>query len=358
MIKNFTLIYFFIITFCCISIKLNAQLVTLNANGPGNTYEEITNAFAPGRGVSAVEAPDDYHFDFGRHIAEVLDDDLGKYVFEFYSHLDFDNDPSTEKTDRQRIEIKTYASSPSHLKGTIGETIVYKWKFKIPVGFKPSSTFTHIHQIKPVDGNDGNPIFTLTPRKGTPNKMELTYVEDLTSVKKVVVELSLFEGIWVDVTETITVGSEGAYEIIINKESDGTEILSYSNSNILTIRPDNSFIRPKWGIYRSIVTPEDLRDEAVRFSDFSIEEITALGIDDVELPKITYFPNPVSSLLNINAIKPISSLKIINILGQTIITKNPNSLTTKIDFSSIPSAIYYIELIVDEKTQHFKIIKK
>ncbi|MSP84504.1 MAG: hypothetical protein EXR18_01565 [Flavobacteriaceae bacterium] len=35
--------------------------VILNANGPGNTYERITSIFAPGNGVSALEAPDLYH---------------------------------------------------------------------------------------------------------------------------------------------------------------------------------------------------------------------------------------------------------------------------------------------------------
>ena len=40
----------------------------------------------------------------------------------------------------------------------------------------------------------------------------------------------------------------------------------------MTIRSDNDFIRPKWGIYRSLKKVEDLRDEAVRFNDFSIKE--------------------------------------------------------------------------------------
>ena len=40
----------------------------------------------------------------------------------------------------------------------------------------------------------------------------------------------------------------------------------------MTIKPDNDFIRPKWGIYRSLKKQKDLRDEAVRFNDFSIKE--------------------------------------------------------------------------------------
>ena len=273
----------------------NAQIV-LNADGPGNTYELINGFFAPG--YTAVESPDQTggtysgtHAAFGRHIAEVFDADANKYVFEFYSHVAEDNDISTGKTDRQRVEIKTYAASPANMKGIIGETIVYKWRFKIPVGFQPSSSFTHIHQIKAVDGDDSDPIFTLTPRKGTPNKLELIYVLNSSSgtSKLAILNLSDFEGNWVEATETIKVGegTSGTYAILIKKVSDGITLLNYSNNSIQTIRPvfsdplisaANSFIRPKWGIYRSLATPPDLRDETIRFSDFSITELNTQAV--------------------------------------------------------------------------------
>lgn len=257
----------------------------LNADGPGNTYELINSVFAPG--YVAVETPDQTggtHASFGRHIAEVFDNDLNKYVFEFYSHVAEDNDV-TGGTVRQRVEMKTFGSSPANLKGVLGETVIYKWRFKIPVGFQPSSNFTHIHQVKAVDGDDGDPIFTLTPRKGSPNKLELIYVKDQNSStdKKITVNLSLFEGIWVEATETIKIGINGTYSISVAKVSDGTSLLSYSNSDIQTIRSDNSYIRPKWGIYRSLATSSDLRDESIRFSDISIQEIPRriiLKLDD------------------------------------------------------------------------------
>ena len=269
---------FVIFSIVCI-FNSKAQTV-LNADGPGNTYELINSILAPGN--TAIETPDQSggtHAAFGRHIAEIFDNDLNKNVFEFYSHVAEDNDV-TGGLVRQRVEMKTYASSPANLKGTLGETVIYKWRFKIPVGFQPSSNFTHIHQVKAVDGDDSSPIFTLTPRKGTPNKLELIYVKDEFSGtdKKTIVNLSLFEGIWVEATETIKIGVNGTYSMSIVKVSDGTTVLTYSDSNIQTIRPDNSFVRPKWGIYRSLTTPSDLRDESIRFSDISIEELSTLPV--------------------------------------------------------------------------------
>ncbi len=265
--------------------------VVLEADGPGNTYELITSVLAPGG--DAVENPECIHPQFGRHIAEVWDEDLHQYVFEFYSHVTPDNDRCIN-FDRQRVEIKTYEPSPDNLKGVAGEIVTYRWKFRIAPGFQPSTSFTHLHQVKPVGGDDGNPLFTLTPRKGTPNRMELIHNN---TTKVATAELSLFEGAWVECTETIGIGTSGAYSMVIKKVQDGTVLLSYSNGTIMTIRPDNNFIRPKWGIYRSLNNPSDLRDEAVRFAGFSIQEGTA-GIEDRQgsLPTGIFlgqnYPNP------------------------------------------------------------------
>ena len=75
------------------------------------------------------------------------------------------------------------------------------------------------------------------------------------------------------VTETIKYGTSGIYAIEIKKVSDNTVLFSYSNNAIINWRPNASFVRPKWGIYRSLINAQDLRDEEVLFDDFSITEI-------------------------------------------------------------------------------------
>ena len=267
----------------------HAQTILNADNTADNTYELINSVLAPGG--TAIETPDQtpdgLHTTFGRHIAEVFDTDLNKNVFEFYSHVTPDNDV-TGGLDRQRVEMKTYAASPNNLKGILGETVTYKWRFKVPVGFQPSTNFTHIHQVKAVDGDDSSPIFTLTPRYGTPNTLQLIYVVDSNGSNdyKAEVNLSLFEGVWVEALEIIKVGTgtSGTYSITIKKVSDGTVLLSYNNNAIQTIRTAatdlgspqvaNSFIRPKWGIYRSLLDSGKLRDESLRISDVLIAEGT------------------------------------------------------------------------------------
>ena len=117
--------------------------VTLNADGPGNTYELINSVLAPG--YTAVEHPEcaTGHTTYGRHIAEVLDTTLNKNVFEFYSHVAEDNDRCIN-FDRQRVEIKTYDQSPAHLIGTVGESVTYKWQFRLAPGFQALIRRRHV----------------------------------------------------------------------------------------------------------------------------------------------------------------------------------------------------------------------
>lgn len=256
---------------------LNSQLFAqtiLSADGPGNTYELITSVLAPG--ANPVEAPDCSHPGFGRHIEEVWDNDLGKNVFVFHIHVSPDDDRCIN-FDRQRNEIKTYDQSPSNLKGVEGETVIYKWKFKLGAGFEPSANFTHLHQIKAVGGPEADmPQFTLTARAGSPQWLQLRYVETNSVVTLTQVPLNNFKDTWVEVVETITYGDYGdlgSYEISANRVSDGTLLLYHQNNSIRTWMTGAEFMRPKWGIYRSLNDPTVLNDEQVRFADFCIEEV-------------------------------------------------------------------------------------
>lgn len=243
---------------------------TLSANGPGNTYELINQVL----GGTAYEVPDCRHTTFGRHISEVFDNDLNENVFVFSIHVTPDDDRCTN-TDRQRNEIKTYGPSPDSLKGQLNETVLYKWKFKLDAGFKSSPSFTHIHQIKAGDGDDGAPIITISPRHGSPDKLEIIHTAGTTAAsqgKVKVVDLAPFKGTWVEVTEKITYKTAGSYSVTIKRISDGAVLLDYSNTNIDMWRDNTTFCRPKWGIYRSLNNASYLRDEDVRFADFYIKE--------------------------------------------------------------------------------------
>ena len=249
---------------------LLGQLV-LDADGPGGTYSLITSKLAPG--YNPIEVPDCGHAVYGDHIDEIFDSDLGSHVFRFYLHRDEDDDRCIN-FDRQRCEIKTYNQSPDSLLGVEGEQFIYKWKFKLDAGFQSSPKFTHIHQLKAVGGPEASmPLITLTTRFGTPDKLQLRYAETTSQITLQQTDLTPFKGIWCEATENVLYGENGMYSIQITRVSDGAILFSYSDSNIRMWKTNADFVRPKWGIYRSLIEPSYLRDEQVRFTNFWIEEI-------------------------------------------------------------------------------------
>jgi hypothetical protein len=249
---------------------LQAQ-VTLSATGSGTAYDLIDS-----KGFGN-ENPDCKHPSFGAHVTQAFDNTLGKYVFVFHSHATLDDDRCTNE-DRTRMEIKGGDGSPADMQHTQGQTAYYRWKFKLDAGFIPSSRFTHIFQIKAFNGDDGAPLITITPRAGTPQKIQIIHSSgegsgSLGTVKEA--DLAPFKGNWVEayVKYKSSDGSAGTFEITLTRVSDGAVLLSYSNSSIDMWRDGSSYNRPKWGVYRG--KDDVLRDEQVRFNDFCITESSA-----------------------------------------------------------------------------------
>ena len=261
-----------------LACNLNAQSI-IEADGSGKPIDLINSVLDPDRG-RALESPGikkgdcDNHYNAAQpHITEVFDVELNKYVFKFVIHVKEDND-RCKKFDRQRNEIKSYRSSPDSLKGIKGETVKYSWKFKLDKNFKPSKNFTHIHQLKSVgEQPKSKPIITLTTRKGNPDQLELCYSNGPQKgivLKKI--DLDLLRGQWVQVTETVTYDTIGSYAILIEDLKKEKSILKFKSNNLTLWQKSAEFVRPKWGIYRSLKSAEYLRDEELLFADFIIQE--------------------------------------------------------------------------------------
>ncbi|MBQ4821020.1 T9SS type A sorting domain-containing protein [Aquimarina sp. MMG016] len=343
-----------------VSFGLQGQ-VTLKADGPGQTYELITSVLAPGH--NPIESPGevdgscDNHSSFGEHISEVFDADLNDNVFKFSIHISNDND-RCKNFDRQRNEIKTYDQSPDNLLGVTDEIVEYKWKFKIDNNFQSSTSFTHLHQLKAVGGTeDSMPLITLTARKASPDRLELRYAESTSQTTLTTIELSLLKGNWVEVIETVTYGENGKYQIIINNVNTGNQILNYSDNNIRMWKTQADFIRPKWGIYRSLNNSSQLRDEEVLFADFSITENSTLSIlsRTINEAEVNVYPNPSRGTIRIdfpNSHKHYN-LRIQDRLGKVI--KNIQTSTKNIDISELPNGLY---LFTFNTTQSNKLVTK
>ena len=320
--------------------------VILDADGPGNTYELITSVLAPNN--NPIEVPDCSHPAFGEHIDEVFDSELNTNVFRFYIHTMPDNDRCIN-FDRQRNEIKTYDQSPDNLLGIENEKVVYKWKFKLESGFQSSPNFTHLHQLKSVGGSlAGMPMYTLTTRKGNPDRLELRYAETDAQITLAQTDLAPFIGSWLTVTETIKYGVAGTYEIEVKRVSDDETLLAYSNNSIVNWRLGADFVRPKWGIYRSLINAQDLRDETIWFANFSIEEIEIVSSENLQLNKNTQiiFSNPVTNTIQIkNLPQKIELIQMFSLDGRKYLEERLDSKTeVNLDVSSFSNGTYILNI--------------
>jgi MYXO-CTERM domain-containing protein len=246
------------------SISLLAALWTpmvhartlLSADGPGMTYELIGQWYNP-------ELPDCGHK--VPHITEDFDDELGKNVFIFHAHVNLDDD-RCGATDRQRTEIRAKVADVS---AQNGETVYYRWKFKLPVGFQESDYFTHIFQIK---SDQADPIMTLSPRSGTFSIGGRIGTHASNPVSK-------FIGFWVVVDLKVLFSNSGNIAMTIRRISTGETLLSYSG-NVDMWDDGSGSHDSKFGIYRSLDGKSMLRDEQVRFADFCTSKVSAAECDD------------------------------------------------------------------------------
>ena len=257
---------------------------TLIADGISEkTYELINRS---GYNHEAPDSSREHRNEHFQHIQQTFDQQLKKNVFVFFIHAAIDDDRGLEKTtDRQRNEIKTDNKSPKSLVGQQGETMVFHWKFCLPAGFQTTTKFSHLHQLKGLDNAAGTadvsiPLITLTAysNKQSGQQLRVRYDKRGEGTSTLAsADLADFLGNWVEVEEKACLGENGSYEVTITRMNDKKVLLKLEPVKMDMWRTDCMGIRPKWGIYRylgeSRSWQNQLRDEGLRFADFSIKKL-------------------------------------------------------------------------------------
>ena len=249
----------------------------LTSDGPdqGLTAYELIKKFG---GPKPIESPDLYpgNHTGEKHIFERTDDVVGHhFVFTIHKHLDKDRNKFKKFADRQRNEIKAYSKSSNNLKGFEGDTLSYSWKFKIGDGMSVSKNFTHLFQLKSVDDGIGTPILTISGanRKGGDNLFLSHVAVDKAEYLSITPWKDVL-GKWLEVNSTVNYANEGTLSISVVEVESGKEVFSFESDKIDMWRgtKDSHFVRPKWGIYRSLKSKHMLRDqeEEVSFADFKV----------------------------------------------------------------------------------------
>ena len=84
-----------------------------------------------------------------------------------------------------------------------------------------------------------------------------------------------------------------------------------------------------------------------------------LGISENPLVKISMYPNPTASVLNLQAAQQIKSIQLFNLLGQNVLNKSVNSNASILEVAHFQSGVYLAKVLFDNgATQTLKFIKK
>ena len=256
---------------------------TLQADGFNkgvDTYELITNFAGP----KSIEAPDLYEDNHPGipHIYEATDEVVGDH-FVFALHKNEDNDRGILSiTDRQRNEIKAYAGSDDDLKAYKNEILSYRWKFKLNKDITVSKNFGHFFQLKAVDGGIGAPILTLSGRDKNGEWLEVIHRIHGKTNLLTKIPLKPLKGKWLDISLFVNYRNHGQLELLITDMETNETVLNLSLNDIDMLRGEGNqdFVRPKWGIYRSLKSAYMLRDEEeqVFFADFTVQKLESVSV--------------------------------------------------------------------------------
>jgi len=87
--------------------------------------------------------------------------------------------------------------------------------------------------------------------------------------------------------------------------------------------------------------------------------IGALSVNDVSKNGIKAYPNPVKDIFNIEAQGKIKSVKVFDVTGKQLLTKDLNEVKSQIDFSRFNSGVYVVSTTMEDgSTSSTKVIKK
>jgi len=98
-------------------------------------------------------------------------------------------------------------------------------------------------------------------------------------------------------------------------------------------------------------------------SAIDIDDVTvstaALGVEDFNKENFSYFYSPNNETLTLKSSnKPISSVAIYNLLGQSVVSKTLSNSTENINLSALVDGIYIAQVEIDHTTKAIKFLKQ
>ena len=258
--------------FCYYTAATHSKLLaktdssTIHLQSDINSTLKATDQIRESFGKYSIESPELYdgnHQDF-EHIQIIEDRKLGS-AFVFYIHRDLDGDRDKvwpKGLERQRNEIKGYQSSSPVLKAKLGEVSRYQWNLKIDPSFSLTHNFCHFFQLKPVGtGKESDPVLTLSGsiHRGKP-QLEICWWTKGKTERLHIADWNTAKGKWLICECKSHFSPNGTLHFSL-RSLDNKINFKHEMDPFNSWRTSYSFVRPKWGIYRSLINRNSIINE-------------------------------------------------------------------------------------------------
>ena len=155
-------------------------------------------------------------------------------------------------------------------------------------------------------------------------------------------------------TITITGQTELNYDFVYIVESESGDVLLTPTSGVF----DGLEVTGvgELGIYIVSDGSVDSSTNPAYVPVFTLSCQTA-GLDDLENNLFTCFPNPVDDQLIIKAQKNVDQITVYNMLGQVVLSQQPNSLDSLVDMAQMQTGAYFVQVSIDNSIETVRVLK-
>lgn len=142
-------------------------------------------------------------------------------------------------------------------------------------------------------------------------------------------------------TDFVTIGSEDGTTAYASGEGSATWTADLSGNVRFYLHNDTDCNTEQVDRIRSVICGVTLSTEDFLFND----------------KLFTYYPNPVSNNLTIQAQKNIQNVTVYNMLGQEVLNNIPNTVESTVDMSNLKTGAYFVKVTIDNKTETIRVIR-
>ena len=95
-------------------------------------------------------------------------------------------------------------------------------------------------------------------------------------------------------------------------------------------------------------------------NEFYIDDVmfgSTASVGDFDVNSFSFYPNPVTDVLNISSKAAVDNVTVYDILGKVVLTAQPGAISPKIDMSGLSAGAYMVQVTIGKTSKTVKVLK-